>query len=35
MSSIKFDKFLESIGEKIPLKGWKKYDGGLDVARTC
>lgn len=33
MSSIKFDKFLESIGEKIPLKGWKKYDGGLDVAR--
>lgn len=30
-SSEEFEKFLELLGQKIELKGWKKYRGGLDV----
>lgn len=26
-----FDEFLAVIGEKIRLKGWERYRGGLDV----
>jgi len=26
-----FEEFLEFIGEKITLKGWNRYNGGLDV----
>ena len=26
-----FERFLELLGERIELKGWKKYRGGLDV----
>lgn len=26
-----FDEFLSVIGEKIRLKGWERYRGGLDV----
>eukprot|EP00009_Paramoeba_aestuarina_P010734 CAMPEP_0201541038 /NCGR_PEP_ID=MMETSP0161_2-20130828/71265_1 /ASSEMBLY_ACC=CAM_ASM_000251 /TAXON_ID=180227 /ORGANISM="Neoparamoeba aestuarina, Strain SoJaBio B1-5/56/2" /LENGTH=849 /DNA_ID=CAMNT_0047948545 /DNA_START=117 /DNA_END=2664 /DNA_ORIENTATION=- len=26
-----YDEFLEFLGEKIKLKGWEKYRGGLDV----
>ena len=28
------ERFLESLGEKIELKGWKGYRGGLDVTGT-
>ncbi|XP_015775080.1 PREDICTED: GTPase-activating Rap/Ran-GAP domain-like protein 3 [Acropora digitifera] len=30
-SSDEFENFLELLGQKIELKGWKKYRGGLDV----
>ena len=30
-SSEEFENFLELLGQKIELKGWKKYRGGLDV----
>lgn len=26
-----FERFLELLGDKIELKGWQKYRGGLDV----
>lgn len=26
-----FDEFLDMLGEKVQLKGWTKYNGGLDV----
>ena len=26
-----FERFLELLGERIELKGWQKYRGGLDV----
>ncbi len=26
-----FEEFLSLLGEKIPLKGWSKYNGGLDI----
>lgn len=29
-----FDKFLEIVGERIELKNWDKYRGGLDVKGT-
>lgn len=29
--SEKFDQFLNLLGDKIRLKGWDKYRGGLDV----
>lgn len=29
-----FDKFLEILGERIRLKNWDKYRGGLDVKGT-
>ena len=29
--SEEFERFLELLGEKIELKGWQKYRGGLDV----
>lgn len=29
--SIRFDEFLELLGEKIRLRGWNNYRGGLDV----
>lgn len=29
--SEEFERFLELLGEKIKLKGWQKYRGGLDV----
>lgn len=28
-----FEEFLEFLGEKVRLKGWDKYNGGLDVER--
>ncbi len=30
-TSAAFEEFLELIGDKIPLQGWTKYRGGLDV----
>ncbi|CAG0891263.1 unnamed protein product, partial [Cyprideis torosa] len=30
-SSPQFEKFLSILGDKIRLKGWDKYRGGLDV----
>lgn len=33
--SQKFADFLTFLGEKIELKGWKAYKGGLDVNSTC
>lgn len=29
--SEKFDEFLSILGEKITLKGWERFRGGLDV----
>lgn len=29
--SQKFEEFLSLLGEKIRLKGWDKYRGGLDI----
>lgn len=29
-----FESFLEILGERIRLKGWDKYRGGLDVKGT-
>ncbi|XP_015599413.1 GTPase-activating Rap/Ran-GAP domain-like protein 3 isoform X2 [Cephus cinctus] len=29
--SVRFDKFLDILGERIRLNGWDKYRGGLDV----
>eukprot|EP01111_Echinosteliopsis_oligospora_P015485 TRINITY_DN6142_c0_g1_i2.p1 TRINITY_DN6142_c0_g1~~TRINITY_DN6142_c0_g1_i2.p1 ORF type:complete len:565 (-),score=187.79 TRINITY_DN6142_c0_g1_i2:120-1814(-) len=29
--SVHFEKFMKTMGAKIPLKGWKGYAGGLDV----
>ena len=29
--SEEFEHFLELMGDKIELKGWRKYRGGLDV----
>ena len=29
--SADFDNFLELLGDKIALKGWEGYRGGLDV----
>lgn len=29
--SEKFDQFLHLLGDKIRLRGWDKYRGGLDV----
>ena len=29
--SPEYEEFLEFLGEKIQLKGWDKYRGGLDV----
>ena len=26
-----YDEFLEFLGTKVPLKGWDKYNGGLDI----
>ena len=30
-STIDFENFLNLLGEKITLKGWDRYRGGLDV----
>lgn len=30
-SSPNFEEFLQFLGEKIRLKGWDKYRGGLDI----
>jgi hypothetical protein len=30
-TSKEFEEFLEYMGEKVVLKGWEKYRGGLDV----
>lgn len=30
-TSPEFEEFLEFLGERIALKGWQKYRGGLDV----
>ena len=32
--SNEFNEFLEMLGDKVPLNGWKSYRGGLDVHRT-
>lgn len=29
--SEKFEQFLNLLGERIRLKGWDKYRGGLDI----
>ena len=29
--SEEFERFLELMGDKVELKGWQKYRGGLDV----
>ena len=29
-----FEDFLGCLGEKIRLKGWEKFNGGLDTERT-
>ena len=29
--SANFTKFLELLGDKIPLEGWQHFKGGLDV----
>lgn len=29
--SEKFDQFLNLLGDKIRLRGWDKYRGGLDI----
>jgi len=29
--SVEFERFLELLGERIELRGWQKYRGGLDV----
>ena len=26
-----FERFLELLGDRVELKGWQKYRGGLDV----
>lgn len=33
--SPEFDEFLEFLGEKVKLKDFSKFAGGLDVHRTC
>lgn len=33
--SPEFEKFINLIGDKIRLKGWKKYKGGLDTTSKC
>lgn len=30
-----FEEFLETLGEKVELKGWEKYSGGLDTTRNA
>ena len=30
-----YNQFLDFIGNKIPLKGWKKFRAGLDVHGLC
>ena len=30
--SAEFEKFINLIGDKIRLKGWKRYRGGLDTS---
>lgn len=32
--SPEFDEFLSMLGDKIELKGWPRFSGGLDVAST-
>lgn len=32
--SPEFDRFVSLLGDKIRLKGWDKYRGGLDVKGT-
>lgn len=32
--SPEFDRFISLLGDKIRLKGWDKYRGGLDVKGT-
>ena len=29
--SVEFENFINLIGDKIRLKGWKRYRGGLDT----
>lgn len=33
--SERFDQFLQLLGEKIRLRGWDNYRGGLDVKGKC
>ncbi|KYQ92121.1 RapGAP/RanGAP domain-containing protein [Tieghemostelium lacteum] len=30
-TSVEFQEFLKVLGEKVPLQGWTKYRGGLDI----
>ena len=30
-----FDNFVDLLGERIALKGWEKFKGGLDVKSRC
>jgi hypothetical protein len=32
-SSPEFEQFLRLLGERVTLKGWNRYAGGLDVKR--
>lgn len=33
--SPRFTRFLELLGERVPLAGWQEYRGGLDVSPQC
>lgn len=28
-----YEEFLDLLGERVPLKGWEKFGGGLDLGR--
>lgn len=32
-TSQEYEEFLDLLGEHVPLKGWEKFHGGLDVGR--
>jgi Rap/ran-GAP. len=33
ISCPEYEELLELLGTKVPLAGWKKYRGGLDISR--
>lgn len=33
--SPEFDEFLDWLGDRIPLQGWDRYDGGLDTQKNA